>query len=89
MNTTTLTIPCGLNNIGNSCYLNSILQCLYSTPFFKKNLASITTENQTLVQQLKRLFRIMGLLRYKSISPLSLRRKLGEKVDIFDNFDQN
>lgn len=32
----------GLKNLGNSCYLNSILQCLFTLPVFQKRYVSLS-----------------------------------------------
>ncbi|XP_071483761.1 ubiquitin carboxyl-terminal hydrolase 14-like [Diadema antillarum] len=33
-------LPCGLNNLGNTCYLNATLQCLRSVPELREQLKS-------------------------------------------------
>lgn len=32
-------LPAGLKNLGNTCYLNSVLQCMKSVPEFAETLA--------------------------------------------------
>lgn len=61
----------GLINAGSTCYLNSVLQCLYQTPEFLKLLFDIPEANATpVVKELKRLFSFM---RHSSRTSLSTK----------------
>ena len=52
----------GLLNLGNSCYFNSVLQCLYHCPTFKGAIETVTLEALSIavVKQLQMLFVDMG-----------------------------
>lgn len=57
--------PCGLENPGNLCYMNSFLQCLFMTPNLRKTLLKNTktmnpgvllSENEDPINALIKLF---------------------------------
>lgn len=37
--------PSGLNNLGNTCYLNSVVQCLRNIPEFRSGLANLSSRD--------------------------------------------
>ena len=57
------TVICkGLKNLGNSCYFNSVVQCLYHCPIFRGAIELVAPEALTVVvvNQLQMLFRDMA-----------------------------
>ena len=93
----------GLNNLGNTCYLNSIIQCLSNCESFRnyllsdeflKLLTSFKVKNNTniknlLIYQFYRLIKKIWLSNSNELEPISFKKLLGEKYSIFNNYDQN
>lgn len=76
----------GLNNIGNTCYLNSVSQVLLNCTYFIDILMGINTDNEIL-NLLKKF-----IYEYKtsntSISPINMKRVIN-KYSQFEGFDQH
>ncbi|XP_069069987.1 ubiquitin carboxyl-terminal hydrolase 12A-like isoform X3 [Pleurodeles waltl] len=66
----------GLQNEGNTCFLNSLLQCLYLTPEFKK-LSRCESECGETLSEIKKIFN--ALQKKKSVSTSKLAACLGLK----------
>lgn len=85
--------PIGFENLGNTCYLNSSIQALYSIPSLQKRLTQndkvgeIGT-NEHLVLQLKRVFKELENKKQDSIVPNNLITSLRVLYPQFNERDQ-
>ncbi len=87
---------CGLKNLGNSCYINSILQCLSSIDLFRTwllldeyqgRLKKNTFKHESLVLNLSALFKQMWF-HHTKISPIGIKKIMGSICDTFRNNEQ-
>ncbi|XP_023264555.1 inactive ubiquitin carboxyl-terminal hydrolase 50 [Seriola lalandi dorsalis] len=85
---------CGLNNSGNSCYLNAVLQCLCSTVPLVEHLLNQDTRKELarskcrVAEAFVRLLEEMWLGRSSSCAPVEARSVLCSILPQFNNYSQ-
>ena len=66
----------GLNNIGNNCYMNSVLQILKNVPQFTYNILKLNDNRDNFLSELKNLFVNLCTSNF-SVSPKEFKKYLG------------
>ena len=85
-------LPPGFENLGNTCYLNSIVQCLISLPDFKKRLsaAAVSTGGNTqILAQLKQLVLSVTSAAADSMSPAGFVQAVRTQFPQFNQRDNH
>ncbi|XP_001359977.2 ubiquitin carboxyl-terminal hydrolase 8 isoform X1 [Drosophila pseudoobscura] len=87
----------GLKNLGNTCYMNSILQCLSNTPQlteyclsdkYKNYISRSNKTNGQVIEEVAALIKELWNGQYKCVASRDLRSVVGQYQNIFRGVDQ-
>ncbi len=90
----------GLKNVGNSCYMNSTLQCLSATPRFARffldgsykkaiNRVNPLGTKGVLAEAFAQLIRVLWSEQYTFVSPVTFREAISRFAPAFRGYDQH
>ncbi|RWS06600.1 ubiquitin specific protease 2-like protein [Dinothrombium tinctorium] len=77
---------CGLTNLGNTCYMNSVLQALYATQVFRNYV--IKNQRYSLMSALSNLFQEMDAPENTTLAPSVFRSHFTRYQPKFRGYDQ-
>ncbi|CAF0878697.1 unnamed protein product [Didymodactylos carnosus] len=81
---------CGLTNFGNTCYMNSALQCLSSIPQLTDHYLNLNDDKkESITAVYSRLMKQMwSEPPFSSVTPIELKLLIGQHVPVFNDYKQ-
>ena len=80
---------CGLANLGSTCYMNSVFQCLSNIPEFKKRILALNAEvNAPIIGEYAKLIKRIWSEKYKTIEPDALLENINHSLPNYGNYRQ-
>ena len=82
----------GLQNLGNTCFMNTCLQCLIHSEYFIRNLLNISLEsfrNHKITNEFLKLCKKMGSGHLSSYAPSDFKNIFGYSHSLFRGYGQN
>ena len=79
----------GLNNLGNTCFMNAVLQCLAHTPALVHALESNPSKADRLVASLRSLLQALQQRGRSSVAPNQFKKEIGTRAPYFAGYQQH